>query len=342
VRLTRASNAATCAVLSGIAALLLAGTSDAGHAAAVGSRHAAADQASLDLYPASTKLSRAADTEADVYVPAGTEMAKLVMFLPAGYGLDLTKPPGTKVGAVFAWDSAGFPTLGDVVSADPAAYTTNSCVPGLHQAVWILGSDDSIRFPATPVFVDQTTGADTELGAYKAQACLASSSTGSMQIRLLALDLKFLTNPAATGVYTWRLFVTPYAGGVPNDGGTFEIRSTLPLPSQLTLYGHYDRRHKRALLDGRLIAPAYDTAGVYLDLYMSRGGRLRYSGSVRTHAQGRYSFRRRITKTTQFAMTTATWDDCTGSPAPGGCISDTLATIQSRTVKVAVRKRAKH
>jgi hypothetical protein len=334
--------ATAVALLSGLAVLVL-GASDAGRAAALGSPQLVSDHASLDLYPSSTKLAHAAETEADVYVPSSTEMAKLALFLPAGYGLDLSKPPGTKIGTVFAWDLSALPTFGDVLAADPAAYTTNTCAPGPHQAVWILGSDDSISFPATPVFVDQTVGTDTQFGAYKAQACLPSSSTGAMRIRLLAIDLKVFTNPATTGVYVWRLLITPYAGAVPNDAGTFEVRATLPLPFQVTLRGRYDRKHKRALLNGRLIAPAdYDTRGIYLDFYMTRGGRLRYSGAVKTDARGRYAFSRRITKTTRFAMTTATWSDCTDSPAPGGCPSDTLATVQSPTVKVVVRKRPKH
>lgn len=301
----------------------------------------AADQAELDLYPGSTSLARTAETVVGLYMPSSVEMAKVTLFVPAGYGVDLTKAPGTRLGLVVAWGSDGLGRLGELDAADPAAYATSDCAPGAHQAIWLINLADPTQLPPIPLFVDATSGSDAALGAYKAQACLpAAAASGTMTIRELDLDLTILTNPSAAGAYTWRAFVTPFAAGVPNDAGTFELRATLPLPMRLTLNGSYDRKHKRAILTGRLTASHYAVQGVFLDLYTKRNGRFRYSGYTSTTRTGTYRIARRITRTTQYAIQTATYLDCApGTVAPGGCVSDTLANVASRTVKVVVRRR---
>jgi hypothetical protein len=328
-----------CLGLAVIAALLVAAGGTGSAATGVGP-WLLADQPELFLTPHSTGLSRVADTEAGVYLPASMEMARLVLYIPAGYRVDLTKAPGAEVGLVVAWSGASTGAPGRLTAADPASYATNTCAPGTHQAVWLLTLANASLLPPVPFLVDTTSGSDTALGGYKAQACLPPSSSGSMRIRELDLDLSVLTNPSATGAYHWRAFVTPYAGGAPNSSGTFELRATVPLPMQLTLRGRYDRKHKRAVLTGRLIAPAYDTSGVPLDLYLLNKGRLRYLTWRSTRSAGRYSFTRRIKKTTRFVTVTSSYDDCEpGTIAPAGCVSDTLADVFSNPAKVVVRRR---
>ena len=334
---TRSHQLRGVVLLLALAGLLLAVTGSS--RAALPQRTLLADQASLDLYPGSTTLGRKIDTEVDVYVPQSTEMARVVLYLPAGYGVDLAKAPGASVGIAVAFDPNGLGAIAKLTAADPSAYAATTCAPGPHQAVWLLEVGDG-RLPVTPILVDPTSGADASLGALKAQLCLPPSSTGTMQVRLLALDLEVLTNPGAAGAYTWRAFVTPFAAGAPNDAGTFELRSTLPLPIHLTLTGKYDRPHKRAVLSGRLTAPAYDVGGTYLDLVTYRGGHWVFAAWVKVNARGAFTIRRKISKTTRFEVLTATWDDCApGSPAPAGCISDTLATVWSPVAKVVVRRR---
>jgi hypothetical protein len=323
----------------GLGALLLFGVGDIGRAAPA---RLAADQPELDLFPGSTSRGRAAATAADLYMPSSKEMAKVVLFIPAGYGGVLGRPVGASVGPVAAWDSNLLPRFGRMVTADPAAYTTNTCAPGTHQGVWLLTLEDTSDLPPTPILVDTTSGSETVLGAYKAEFCLPPSSSGTLKIHELDLVLRKLTNPPTTGAYIWRAFVTPYKTGVPNDPGTFELRGTIPMPMVLTLHGRYDRRHKRAILNGRLVAPAYNVGGVYLDLYAKKGGPFRYTATTLVNGGGRYRIARRITKTTRFRVETATWDDCApGSIAPVGCISDTLADITSPVAKVVVPKRTR-
>jgi hypothetical protein len=328
-------NLAVYLVLCAFAGLLLVASAGAT------AKRPLADQPFFNLVPYSTHLGATADSELDLYMPASIEMAKLVVYIPAGYGVDLTRPAGATIGQFLAADVTGAGAIGDITAGDPAAYSTNTCAPGAHQAVWVLDVGNASQLPPIPVLVDPTTGTDTQLGAFKAQACLPSSATGTMRVRLLALDLAIFTNPAATGAYGWRAFVTPYAGGSPNDGATFELRATVPLPIQLTLQGRYNRRSKRAILTGRLTTPAYDVSGVPIDLYTQVSGRFRYTTYRRTSSSGRYTFTRRIKKTTRFGAVTDSYDDCAaGSVAPAGCLNDTLAIVSSRSVKVVVpRKR---
>jgi hypothetical protein len=319
-----------------LAALLLLATGT-GQAAPT---RLAADEPEFDLWPASTVPGRTASTEADFYMPAGKEMAKVAFYLPTGYGGVLGRALGTKVGDVIAWDPDFLPSFGSMAVGDPATYSANTCAPGTHQAVWLLKLETSSDLPPTPILIDATSASETAFGAYKAQFCLPPSSSGTMKVHELDLHIGKLTNPAATGAYTWRAFVTPYKSNAPYDAGTFELRSTIPMPTVLTLHGRYDRTHKRAILTGRLTAASYDVTGVYIDLYAKRGDFFRYSATTRVTRRGTYSIKRRIKKTTRFRMWTATLEDCApGSPAPGGCISDTLANIPSPVVKVVVPKR---
>jgi hypothetical protein len=318
-----------------VAGLLLLDAGDLGQAAP----RLAADQPKLGLYPERTGPGKKTALEADLYVPTNTEMAKAVLFVPAGYRGITGRPAGTTIGFVLVWDPDFHPIFGELRAVGPSAFTTNTCAPGDHQAVWLVTPETRALRPI-PILIDATTGTDTSLGGYKAQFCLPPSSSGTMKVHELDFFIANLTNPAATGAYKWRAFVTPYKAGAPDDSGTFELRGTIPLPMHLTLRGVYDGKHKRAILRGRLTAAGQDIAGVYLDLYVSRGGTFRYSATTRVSASGRFRLTRRIRKTTRFQIETATSFDCApGSPAPAGCINDTLAGISSPVAKVVVPKR---
>jgi hypothetical protein len=326
--------------LVGLSSCALALLLFAGAAAQGAPSRLAADQAELDLWPGSTVPGRTAGDWADVYVPSAQEMAKVVLYLPAGYGGILGRAPGTDVGASIAWDPNFDYVLGSLTAADPAQYATNTCASGTHQAVWLFRPEiEPGPLPEIPILIDATSGADTALGAYKAQFCLPPSSSGSMKVHELDLHLLKLTNPATRGAYTWRAFVTPYKNNAPDDLGTYELRGTIPMPTVLTLHGRYDRRHKRALLLGRMTAAGYDVRGTYVDLYAKRGDNFYYAATAKITRKGTYSLKRRIKKTTRFRMLTATYDDCApGSPAPAGCISDALANILSPVVKVVPKR----
>jgi hypothetical protein len=324
-----------------LAVVLLLGTGQAA------TRRFATDLPFLDLYPSNTTPGHANDTGVDLSMPGGRPMAKVVYYIPAGYGNVLGRPPGTDVGEFGIRNDVDRSQTqdGSLTADDPAHYPHDPCAPGLHQAVWLMHLWDPYDLNPTPLFLDATTGADTALGGYKAQVCLPAASG----IFELDLGLTKLVNPAASGAYKWRVFVTPYKASVPDATGTLEVRATVPMPMKLTLHGRYDRKHKRALLTGQLTATGYPLKGVYLDLYTSCPDCCKtdpcrdyvHSGAAPVNQRGFFSIKQRIKRTTRFKVATGNSTDCDpGSPAPAGCFTDTLANIASPValVKVPVRK----
>ncbi len=79
---------------------------------------------------------------------------KISIYQPAGYTATLTQPAGTQIGTVHAdlqalaiSPDAIIQADGTVLTANPATYTSNTCAPGTHAAVWLLhvtvsGTDD--------------------------------------------------------------------------------------------------------------------------------------------------------------------------------------------------------
>jgi len=291
-------------------------------------------------------------------VPAGAaEAGKMTLYVPAGYAINPADPIGTKEGTVFAQTASDF-AVGDLKAADPAAYVNTpqaqACAPGPHVGVWtmslgfVVGSAKAI----VPIYIDPTSGDETTLGAYKLQACLplagiASPGGSPLGSRLRDLDLEFthLTNPASAGLYVWRGFVSnPDVSGNPDPSTTYELRSDMPLPAKLGLTGKLDRKHRRAVFSGRLSAQAMPAGGVPVSLYrVNKGGDWTYLAATRTSAAGAYRFTRRITKTTTYATEISGIRDCTtDSTAPGGCLNETLAAIDSSNVRLVVRARRRH
>ena len=108
----------------------------------------AVDHPTLHVVPFSTRLSRRATSQLELFVPWGAgEMARVVVFVPAGYRVDLTSPPGAEVGLVVAWMEIGG-YIGKVIADAPAAHVTNSCAPGLHEAIWLM--ELNVQSPEAP------------------------------------------------------------------------------------------------------------------------------------------------------------------------------------------------
>jgi hypothetical protein len=300
----------------------------------------ASHEPTLHAIPFSTRLGRSATSQLELYVPWGSgEMARVVLFVPAGYDADLTTPPGGEVGLLVAWNESGG-RIGRVIADVPSAHVANPCAPGLHGAVWLIELNMESGKRLVPLFVDRTVGTDVRLGGYKLQACLPPSVELGMRIAMLELDLDKLRNPRVAGGYTWRAFVTPYGEGVPDERRTFELRSTVPLPMTLTLRGRYDRVANRAVLTGRFVSPGFDVSGMPVELYVKQG---RYFDPVRwtsTRAGGRYSFRRKIRGKATFATATSAIAECAEtSAAPAGCLNETWASVRSAQVTVVPRRR---
>src|SRR3989442_2862667 len=84
--------------------------------------------------------------------------AKITIYVPAGYQLNATQAAGTKIGTTtgqaFARDlNIPLPLTGDVIVADASKYTTSSCSPGAHIAVWLLNLSVAGQTISLPVYV---------------------------------------------------------------------------------------------------------------------------------------------------------------------------------------------
>ena len=214
--------------------------------AATSQAAAAAHQPELDLWSANPRLGVKAATGVAISIPAAAaEMGKVTLYVPAGYTLDPTAPPGTAEGHVFMRTASDF-AYGNLKAVDPQAYVNSpqaqACAPGQHAAVWTmhlefaLSSDTAV----VPIFIDPTTGNEAALGAYKLQACLPLAFMSSLggpplgkRVRELGLEFTRLANPTSAAVYVWRAFVSnPDSSGNPNPSTTYELRSDVPLPDR--------------------------------------------------------------------------------------------------------------
>ena len=308
----------------------------------------------LDMFSAKPRLGVKAPTEIGFRIPAtAAEVEKWTLYVPAGYGFGAADPPGTPEGHV-ALETASDIGLGDLKAADPAKYVNSpqaqACAPGSHAAVWVMKFDGlaSTPIPTIPIYIDPTSGTDTALGAYELQACLPLAELESpggpplgSRLRTLALEFTHLTNPAASSLYVWRAFVSnPDTSGNPDPSTTYELRADMPLPAKLTLTTKYDRKHHRARLSGRLTTPAMPVAGIPVGLFRPSGlFGWKFVAGTRTATDGSYTFSRTVKKSTTFGAAASSIGDCNGaSVALNGCVDETLAEIDSPSVRIVVRR----
>jgi len=183
--------------------------------------------------------------------------AKISIYAPQGYTGTVTGTPGTQLGTVHAdlqalqiSADAIIQAEGTILTDDPAKYTTNTCSPGTHTAVWLLHVTVSGTTLDVPVYVDAPGPASDPLaqGApVRLQLCLASPYAEAGTARApfgakiinaaLTLNQGVLVNPSTRGLFPWRTIITPYTvnSGTPNAGGTVEARAMVNLPTALTL-----------------------------------------------------------------------------------------------------------
>lgn len=306
----------------------------------------------LVTWSQSGRLGVRANTDVRLGVPAtGAEVEKVTLYVPAGYRLDLTAPPGTIEGQNVLLTGSDV-AVGYLVAEDPGAYAdvpqAQACAPGPHAAVWAMSLDFLISSARTvvPLYVDPTTGRETALGAYKIQTCLPLALIPSpggwpMGSRLseLTLDFARIANPAAAGVYVWRAFVSnPDESGNPDSATTYELRSDVPLAANLSLTGRFDRKGRRALLNGRYTARTLPTGGIPVALYrVTRTGTGMRVATTQTAADGSYHFVRRIGRTATYRAEVSEVGDCAGgSAAPRGCVDETRGAIDSSNTRIVV------
>jgi hypothetical protein len=196
--------------------------------------------------------------------------ARIQTYVPSSFGLKApvggttvgtatTLAVGTQIGREQVYKMVG--TITAIGTTDPAiAWENQNCDTQGHVAAWLVrvtGGDDNWTFP---IFVDQTTGTETQLGTYKLVACFRpidgpNKDPYGNKLVSLALALDVFTVPGAPSSHRWRSLWTPYGtdGMTINQAGSVEAQSIQNLQTAaLTISGRRTVK-SRASISGRLL-----------------------------------------------------------------------------------------
>lgn len=332
---------------TGVMGLMLAGSALAAFTPTIAIRHAP------------PTLNSSGATSIRVAVPRDDDpLFKATIYAPPGYTAVLSQASGTQVGTVEAQvqvrepiAGAVLPLTGTITAANPAAYTTNQCAPGTHGAVWLLSLQAAGQTLTVPVYVDQTVGTETAIGAVKLQVCLpspnipASAGGATFGAKLILAQLNFtqgvFTTPNNSGTFRWQMIATPWPAtvpGPPNAAGTVNAQGRVALPARVTLRATSNRG--RLTITGSVLEA---TTGVNRQPIRLRVANRNYT--VRTNAGGAFRLvvRRprgsRVTITATANIAARTISCSTPSPFPGvSCVSETLQFfLATRSIRVRVR-----
>jgi hypothetical protein len=284
--------------------------------------------------------------------------AKITIYVPTGYSINSSAAPGTKIGttsgSVFARDAnIPLPLSGDVIVAPP---NTNApgCATGTHLAVWLLALSVAGQNINLPVHVDQTSGAEAALGAYKLVVCLAPADVpqgtpGRSPNGAQLLEAVFTTNNIFTvpaGASVWKAITTPYAPGLPapNVAGTVETRSIVSAGT-ISIGKKVTSLKKRLLrITGKVSQSGAAVAGAQVSLLLN-GQTSRFK--ARTTAAGNYTLNlrktgKKSTTTFQARVTVGERDvtstGCASPSLPGiSCVNATASAFTAVSAKLKVR-----
>jgi hypothetical protein len=284
--------------------------------------------------------------------------AKITIYVPTGYSINSSAAPGTKIGttsgSVFARDAnIPLPLSGDVIVAPP---NTNApgCATGTHLAVWLLALSVAGQNINLPVHVDQTSGTEAALGAYKLVVCLAPADVpqgtpGRSPNGAQLLEAVFTTNNIFTvpaGASVWKAITTPYAPGLPapNVAGTVETRSIVSAGT-ISIGKKVTSVKKRLLrITGKVSQSGAAVAGAQVSLLLN-GQTSRFK--ARTTAAGSYTLNlrktgKKSTTTFQARVTVGERDvtstGCASPSLPGiSCVNATASAFTAVSAKLKVR-----
>ncbi|MFL5953875.1 MAG: hypothetical protein ACJ76I_07190 [Gaiellaceae bacterium] len=313
---------------------------------------ALADTQELLITPFSTTAGAKADTDIDVFVPdTAAPTAKIAIYVPTGFDLDLSGAPGAKIGDAAAQvlakqlggtklDLAGTITVDDPAKYGAANTTAQACDANAHAAVWLVTLTASDQSLAIPVFVDRTTGSDTALGSFVLQTCLASpdvpTDQGGAPVGAQLIDLTLETTGvvinASAGNPVWKGFITPFTPGTatPDATGVVEVRCVEPLPHAVSrLKSVYSTKTKKVTITGVVMAGGKPRAGVHFRIDAGTKpsiDALKPWAVATTDARGAFSIVKPLPKTLYaFAYVNPYYSlTCQSGPstAPKGCVRE--------------------
>jgi hypothetical protein len=256
--------------------------------------------------------------------------AKDTVYIPLGYGMNLSQPVGTKIG-----DISGDLILRDSGNAhvelkasenhmfvdNPANYTAQSlqCTgQPSHEAVWRMDLTIAGSTLHALIYVDHvTTAPENTFASAKIQLCLAGpvGTPLGAQLVFAFFDVNgVFTNPTSAGDRIWRALFTPYVAGTPtpNPAGTTESQAVAPGRVAMTMKTK-SLKHGRVIVSGRVLVDNNGFAGGLVELYK---GDTRI-GKGRTNGKGNYTIRIKIKKTTRLVGQVLFLGDLPACPAPG-------------------------
>jgi hypothetical protein len=249
---------------------------------------------------------------------------QVVIEVPTGYTLDLGAKAGTEVGeasiSIVSAEGPSFATgFGDLIARDVReAVDTRlqACTSGTHVALWSVSTSLAGQQLSLAVSVDSGTQAGV---AYVLKICSTSLATDTNSAASMTLALYGLVAPTAAGEYRWRALVTP------RTRPGYEFQALLPLPESLSVRARYDRKHKRAVLTGRVVEGGKGLAHADVFIAGERSNRTVGLAEARTNAEGVFTQSMRVTGTTDFiVLVSPTIELCTAtSSQPDGCLGST-------------------
>lgn len=233
--------------------------------------------------------------------------ARLAVFIPAGYQLDVTKPVDTVVGSAsgnfFLRDANNQPQLvsGDIVVASPATKAPSSCAAGTtHRAVWLIRLSGGSLKLEIPVFVNAAQGSEAAFGGQKLLLCFGPSNVGKgvagrspsgAQLLRLALTLDGVLTPPV-GATRWRATVTPYKArtGAVATASMVELRSFVGPGGVVFRARRISRSRHLFRFTGRVTQAGMPIGGVVVRI--SVNGRSRFTAV--TQRNGGFRITRRV------------------------------------------------
>jgi hypothetical protein len=237
-------------------------------------------------------------------------IGRLQVYVPTGYKLSVPATGSVAVQAIETQLGTGnVAKLTGKLTAAPAADATvasasANCDTGVHAAVstvTVMGGDDSWILP---VFVDNTTGTETQFGSQKLVICFGPRGPGGsnpMANKLLSLSITLggVTVPTTAADYTWRSLWTPFAGtsgDALDQNASVEAQSIVHVaPAELTIAAK--KVGAKVLLTGKLAVGGEAMDGIAVKLsHGATKGRLITLGSAKTNGAGIYSLRTPLKK----------------------------------------------
>jgi hypothetical protein len=253
---------------------------------------------------------------------------RLDFYVPDTWVVDPNPSPGTAIGTINAQvvltrvSPQPVALSGSVIADSPTntAHATNQCRPitatNRPNAIWIfvvnVPTDPNNPF-RIPVYVDRTTGAETQNGAYRIRACLANpnvpETVGGARLGAKLIEAAFtLTTivPVTEGESRFVGQFTPWAAVAPNAAGTVRVHAFVRTPVTLTLRAKRIARIKKVKrkrvvqyfvqLTGTLTEGTQGVARVQVEIRVGN----RVVRRVNTSTIGRFSTTLRLTRTTTF------------------------------------------